>query len=110
MSTQPNDATAFTTRQSRRTLLRSAGGAMGLTIFWRPGQLLAQSGTEASPMASPEAGSTPEATPTAATSPSAPTNLDAYLRVNEDGTVTLFTGKVEFGPGDRDRLPPAGRR
>lgn len=29
----------------------------------------------------------------------APLDLDSYLAMNEDGTVTLFTGKVEYGQG-----------
>ncbi|MGI8484124.1 MAG: molybdopterin cofactor-binding domain-containing protein, partial [Thermomicrobiales bacterium] len=84
---------------SRRRLVQSAGAAgavAGLTIFWSSGA--AAQDSHASPIASPEAGATPEATPVA-TRPSAPTNLDAYLRINEDGTVTLLTGKVEYGQG-----------
>ena len=47
-----------------------------------------------------EAGATPEATPVTAPPPF-PTDADAYLRVNGDGTVTLLTGKVEYGQGIR---------
>ncbi len=83
---------------SRRRLVQGAGVAAGLTVFWSSGLHAAQSGTDASPVASPMAGATPESTPVA-TAPVAPTNLDAYLRVNEDGTVTLLTGKVEYGQG-----------
>ena len=83
---------------SRRSLIQGAGAAAGLTIFWKTGTLAQES--NASPVASPMAGATPEATPEPVSSrPSPPTNLDAYLRVNEDGTVTLFTGKVEYGQG-----------
>ena len=83
---------------SRRSLIQGAGAAAGLTIFWKTGALAQES--NASPVASPMAGATPEATPEPVSSrPSPPTNLDAYLRVNEDGTVTLFTGKVEYGQG-----------
>ena len=38
--------------------------------------------------------------------------LDGWLRVNPDGTITLFTGKVELGHSDgahADRLGRAGR-
>jgi isoquinoline 1-oxidoreductase len=82
---------------SRRSIVRGAGAAAGLTIFWKTG--ISAQDTNASPIASPMAGATPEATPAATTRPGPPTNLDAYLRVNEDGTVGLFTGKVEFGQG-----------
>lgn len=30
-----------------------------------------------------------------------PTDVDSYLRINEDGTITLLTGKIEFGQGIR---------
>ena len=83
---------------SRRQLIQGAGVAAGLTVFWSTSDLAAQSGTTASPVASPMAGATPETTPVAAR-PEAPTNLDAYLRINEDGSVTLLTGKVEYGQG-----------
>jgi len=86
-------ATAF----SRRRLVQTAGAA-GLTIFWASGAKASAQDANASPIASPEAGATPEATPVA-TRQGPPTNLDAYLRVNEDGTVTLLTGKVEYGQG-----------
>lgn len=77
---------SLTTTFSRRNFVKGAGAAAGLTIFWR-----------SSVAAGQDADSTPEPTPVAPPSP--PTELDAYLRVNEDGTVTLFTGKVEFGQG-----------
>jgi isoquinoline 1-oxidoreductase len=89
---------ATTNRISRRNLVKSAGAAAGLTIFWKTGAI-AQEGN-ASPVASPMAGATPVATPEAPPARMGPpTDLDAYLRVNEDGTVTLFTGKVEYGQG-----------
>lgn len=66
--------------------MKGAGAAAGLTIFWKTGVAARQEGN-----------ATPEPAP--ADPPSPPTELDAYLRVNEDGTVTLFTGKVEFGQG-----------
>ncbi|MGI8485255.1 MAG: molybdopterin cofactor-binding domain-containing protein, partial [Thermomicrobiales bacterium] len=87
---------APTNKISRRNLVKSAGIAAGLTIFWKP---VAAQDSNASPVASPMAGATPETTPVAAARPQPPTAIDAYLHVNEDGTVTLFTGKVEFGQG-----------
>lgn len=49
--------------------------------------------------ATPVATAAPAPQPTAAPAP-AP-QLDAWLRVGEDGQVTLYTGKVEFGQGIR---------
>lgn len=82
---------------SRRTVLKSAGAAAGLTIYWKA-PVLGQGATNATPISSPEAGSTPAATPVV-TQNGPPTAIDAYLRVNEDGTASLFTGKVEYGQG-----------
>ena len=87
---------APTKKISRRNLVKSAGVAAGLTIFWKP--VIAQD-SNASPVTSPVADATPKAASVAAARPQPPTAIDAYLRVNEDGTVTLFTGKVEFGQG-----------
>lgn len=92
-----------TPRLSRRRLVQSAGAA-GLTIFWSYGAQARQSTTptNATPIATPEAGATPVATPEpVATGPSIPTDVDAYLRINEDGTITLLVGKTEFGQGIR---------
>src|SRR4051812_29304517 len=74
-------------RLSRRRLLQSAAAGAGLVVMWSS-RVGAQ---EASPVASPAA--TPAAQ---AARPTAPTDLDSYLAVNEDGTVSLATGKVEF--------------
>ncbi len=77
-----------------------------MTIVWAsattgisqtPAPPMAGATPEGTPL-SPLAGATPEATPQAQR-PEPPTTLDAYLRVNEDGTVTLMTGKVEYGQG-----------
>lgn len=92
------DKKIFTNTLSRRGLVKGAGAAAGLTIFWKTGIAAGQEGT-ATPVGSPEAGATPDATPVQAERQGPPTDLDAYLRVNEDGTVTLYTGKVEFGQG-----------
>lgn len=79
---------------TRRRLLQTAGAAAGLTVVWGA-TASAQDAT-----GSPEAGATPEAAPAAPPSPFS-SEVDAYLRVNEDGTVLLTTGKVEFGQGIR---------
>ncbi|HWV24462.1 MAG TPA: molybdopterin cofactor-binding domain-containing protein, partial [Thermomicrobiales bacterium] len=92
------DKRTLTNRLSRRTFVKGTGAAAGLTIFWKTGAAARQTG-DATPIASPEAGATPEATPAAPARMGPPSDLDAYLRVNEDGTVTLSTGKVEFGQG-----------
>jgi len=34
-----------------------------------------------------------------------PTDLNAYLRIGEDGRITLFTGKIEMGQGVHTSLP-----
>ena len=88
---------------SRRRFVQSAGAAAGLTIFWS-NSTTAQDATpaNATPIDAPEAGATPEATPEPQAEQSPfPMDVDAYLRVNEDGTITLLTGKVEFGQGIR---------
>ena len=88
---------------SRRRFAQSVGAAAGLTIFWSTGSA-AQEATpaNATPITPPEAGATPDATPEPQAQQSPfPSGIDAYLRINEDGTVTLLTGKVEFGQGIR---------
>ena len=90
---------------TRRTVVK-AGAAAGLTVAFSLRAAFAQDAsptvetapatplTEATPAASPPA--TPEAAAPASPFPNA---LDAYLRVNEDGTVQLSTSKVEYGQG-----------
>jgi isoquinoline 1-oxidoreductase len=90
-------------RISRRRLLQSTGAAAGLTIVFASTRSGAQETVNAtpvvgSPIAPPAA--TPETTPVPQRS-QPPTDLDSYLRINEDGTVTLFCGKVEYGQGIR---------
>ena len=89
-------------RLSRRHLLQAAGAAAGLTVAWSSTVARgAQQGGTATPAAgisSPAAGATAAATPVAVR-PGPPTNLDAYLRIDPAGTVTLLTGKVEYGQG-----------
>ncbi|CAA9562500.1 MAG: Isoquinoline 1-oxidoreductase beta subunit [uncultured Thermomicrobiales bacterium] len=89
-STVPHDR-----QVSRRRLLQTAGVAAGLTVAWSSREALGQDA-----VSSPEAGATPEATPVSPPSPFS-SEVDSYLRINPDGTVTLMTGKVEFGQGIR---------
>jgi isoquinoline 1-oxidoreductase len=80
-------------RVSRRDFLRAsvlAGG--GLVLWFSTGQrVLAQQ--------SPAGGSAPRQGGTGFGGSSIPTDLDAWLKIGQDGTVALFTGKVEFGQG-----------
>lgn len=88
---------------SRRRFTQSVGAAAGLTIFWSNSAGAHQAAAtppNATPIDSPEAGATPVATPEPQAEQSPfPMEADAYLRINEDGTITLLTGKVEFGQG-----------
>jgi nicotinate dehydrogenase subunit B len=78
---------------SRRRLLQGASAA-GLTIVFSSGRTKAQS-TDATPVVG-----TPIASPPPAPErPQPPTDVDSYIRINEDGTATLLCGKVEYGQG-----------
>ncbi len=83
---------------TRRSLVQSAGVGAGLFVFWQ------------SPAMGQDA--TPGATPTPAHGTvntrgidystgfaQDSIELDAYLSIGEDGTITLVTGKMEFGQG-----------
>ena len=59
---------------SRRELLKLLGG--GIIVMFTGGELLAQRDE-----------------------PELPTDFNAFLRIGEDGKVTLFTGKIEMGQG-----------
>ncbi len=69
---------------SRRNFFRLAGG--GLVIFfstWDPVKLLASKAESQGEL---------------------PTDFNAFLRINEDGTVSGFTGKIEMGQGANTSL------
>lgn len=93
------------TTLSRRRFAQSVGAAAGLTIFWSNTATAHQdtaTPANATPIGTPDAGATPVATPEPQAEQSPfPMEVDAYLRVNEDGSITLLTGKVEFGQGIR---------
>ena len=77
-------------RFSRRRALQAAGAGAGLVVGWSSFGEGARA-ADATPTAVP--------TPKAAAQTGPPTTLDSYLSVNKDGTVTLATGKVEYGQG-----------
>jgi isoquinoline 1-oxidoreductase len=84
--------------------VQAGAAAAGLTVFWSntAGSQQVATPPNATPIGVPNAGATPAATPAAeSTRSEPPTNVDAYLRINEHGTITLLTGKVEFGQGIR---------
>ncbi len=69
---------------SRRQLVQATGAVAGLAIAFssRPDRASTRAVARQQPGA-----------------PQPPTDLDSYLRVNEDGSITAMTGKVEFGQG-----------
>ena len=75
---------------SRRAFLQGGGAlVIGLGIAGVPGRALAANNPHA---ASPRhAGGAP--------GPTDPTQIDSYLEINPDNTVTLYTGWVELGQG-----------
>jgi nicotinate dehydrogenase subunit B len=85
---------ALGSRVSRRTFLRASGLAGGGLVLWVSGACAPNAPARSS-------ASAPTAAPAAAapTPRAIPKDVDAWLRVGEDGNVTLFTGKVEFGQG-----------
>ena len=74
---------------SRRSLLQAAGAASGLMITFSS-SIANAAGTRATG---------PGGSRSQAARPEAPTDLDSYLKINPDGTITALTGKVEFGQG-----------
>ncbi len=72
-----------------RTFLQSLGVGAGLVVAWSSGaRASGVSGTSSALKAAAQGQQAPP-----------PPQLDAYLKVNEDGSVTLLTGKIEFGQG-----------
>jgi isoquinoline 1-oxidoreductase len=77
-------------RLSRRRFLQVAGAGTGLVVAFASGAPVGAAGIGSNrriQSAAQEARRTP------------PTDLDSYLAIGEDGMVTLYTGKVEFGQG-----------
>ncbi len=85
-------------QSSRRNLIKSSGLGAGLFVFWKSGAV----GQDATPAATPvpEHGTVSARGISYALSGAADSDqVDAYLRVGEDGTITLVSGKMEFGQG-----------
>ena len=75
-------------RPSRRAILKGGGAlTVGFALAGAPADLLAQAA----------AGSAARVLD--------PKEVDAFLAVNSDGTVTIFTGKVDLGQGLRVAIP-----
>lgn len=85
---------------SRRSLLKATGAAAGLAVTFR----LPVKARQATPDAAPDLGVVNargiDYNGSIVAAPFS-TDVDAFLRINEDGTVTLATGKIEFGQGIR---------
>ena len=83
---------------SRRSLVQSAGAGAGLFVFWNQASLAQEASPAAAAM--PEQG-TYNARGITYSIPFNPdsTEVDSFLSVGEDGTVTLVSGKIEFGQG-----------
>lgn len=83
---------------TRRGLLKSSGLGAGLFVLWNSGV----TGQNATPVSTP----TPEhgtvntrGLPYETVFYPDPEEIDSHLKIGEDGTVTLFTSKIEFGQG-----------
>lgn len=83
---------------TRRNLIKSSGLGAGLFVFWKSGV----SGQDATPAATPmpEHGTVnTRGIPYSTVFSPDPQEVDSHLKIGEDGTVTLFTSKIEFGQG-----------
>jgi CO/xanthine dehydrogenase Mo-binding subunit len=78
---------------NRRKFLQSIGVGTGLVVAWstRADSTLAGFGGSSEGAALSALNQQGQQAP--------PPQMDAYLRVNEDGTITVLTGKIEFGQG-----------
>ncbi|PYM61858.1 MAG: xanthine dehydrogenase family protein molybdopterin-binding subunit [Candidatus Rokuibacteriota bacterium] len=94
-----------TRERTRREFLLEGGAlivgfSLGAPVADGPG-LLAQTPLPKTPPApAPAAG-----VPPAPAKPVAPDDVDAFLAIAADGSVTLYTGKVDLGTGIRTALP-----
>jgi isoquinoline 1-oxidoreductase len=85
---QLTTGSTFNRSISRRQFLQTVAGAAGLAVVWSSGVSAASPGLDTAGhlVANQERRSRP-------------TDIDSYLAVNADGTITLMTGKVEYGQG-----------
>ncbi|MGC4108375.1 MAG: molybdopterin-dependent oxidoreductase [Thermomicrobiales bacterium] len=86
---------------SRRSFFKTAGAAGGLAIVWRTGALAQDATPSASPIALPPSSNLVDNYNPAPniTILKSPTDVDAYLAIDQDGNVTLKTSLVDFGQG-----------
>ena len=103
------------TRISRRRFLRTSGLAGGGLVIWMsactpqtpaPGPTAVPPVSTIAPAAAPNSTAEPAPNPAATAAPAPapaqrtiPKDVDAWLKIGPDGTITLSTGKVEFGQG-----------
>lgn len=73
---------------SRRRFLQAVGAGAGLMVAWSS-TATAGGGRGGNGLVTRAQGGRPEP----------PMDVDSYLLVNEDGTITVMTGKVEYGQG-----------
>lgn len=83
---------------SRRSVVKSTGLGAGLFVFMRTGAFGQDATPGATPMAEHGTVNTRGIEYVTGFAPDS-TEVDAFLSVGEDGTVTLATGKMEFGQG-----------
>ncbi|MGH2560019.1 MAG: molybdopterin cofactor-binding domain-containing protein [Thermomicrobiales bacterium] len=74
---------------SRRRLLQAIGATAGLMVTWSSTAAAAGGGRGGNRTLARTQGGGPEI----------PMDVDSYLMVNEDGSITVMTGKVEYGQG-----------
>jgi isoquinoline 1-oxidoreductase len=95
-------------RVTRRNFLRTSALAGGGLVLWfsstpgaaaqeAPSNSAGQSNEVSEQNSSP--GVPPQSNGRGFSSANIPKDVDAWLRIGEDGTISLFTGKVEFGQG-----------
>src|SRR5437867_1189419 len=97
-SRAPQGADTMPSRLTRRGFLRGGGAlVVGLTVAAaRPPRAPAQAASPGAPAAWPADRYLGK--------PVAPDQVDSFLAIHADGTVTLFTGKVDIGTGGRAAL------
>ncbi|MGB3329349.1 MAG: molybdopterin cofactor-binding domain-containing protein [Thermomicrobiales bacterium] len=91
--------TLMTRSLSRRHLVGAAGAGAGLGVFWNH-DALGQTGTPvATPAPKQGSFSSRGIDYNLVFGPLDATTVDSFLSIGEDGTVTLVSGRIEFGQG-----------